>query len=407
MSDENDLKQIDPILNLPVSSPATSLCFVSRSDDDATHKQDDGDSSNSDSSEELVFRSSRLQKESKNLSNHVDALSNQFLASCQQDGTLLLWDLARRNSVSRLTMDGRGMTVKRTQATNSLLYQTRDLYGTVSIVDTNQWKIIEQYETFSQTFCHAAPCIGDENLLALPSRQDKIVNVVDRRDKEPIYTMPIENHGMVTSIAMSVSGGSHRPIVACGMESGSVVFHHFGTTHCHASNRGVQKLSNDPVLALDIVASPNSSSAESASESSNVMVIAGLAGDAAEVSELSKPEQGRVALLKAIHDPSLKDDWDIQIRARLATCRVDEASFGKPGVSICKFRPDGRLFAIGGWDQRIRLFERSQGRPMAILRGHRGSVNSLDWSPDAATSGLLASAGGDDGRIYIWQCYGT
>jgi WD40 repeat protein len=138
---------------------------------------------------------------------------------------------------------------------------------------------------------------------------------------------------------------------------------------------------------------------------SSAMAIVGMAGDVAEVAELPQSEQGRIALLKVTHDRA-NSDWNFRIRARLSTCRVDEKSYGKPGVSICRFRPgDGRLFAVGGWDHRVRLFERSKGTAMAILRGHTGSVNALDWAPDAISSGLLASTGGEDNQIHLWQCF--
>jgi len=42
---------------------------------------------------------------------------------------------------------------------------------------------------------------------------------------------------------------------------------------------------------------------------------------------------------------------------------------------------------------------------MAILKGNKGSIVDLDWSPDAITSGLLASAMENDKSISIWQCF--
>jgi WD40 repeat protein len=206
---------------------------------------------------------------------------------------------------------------------------------------------------------------------------------------------------MLTSLALSVSGGSQRPILACGMESGSVIFHDFSGS---ASSKTQYNLTKDPILAMDLVPSDINSTKTSADVSS-VLALAGMAGDASEVGELPKSDQGRVAVLKATHD-SVLVDWNVRMRARIATCSVDEMSYGKPGVSICRFRPgDGRLFAVGGWDHRVRLFERTTGTLMGILRGHSGSVNALDWAPDAKTSGLLASSAGDDNRIYLWQCF--
>lgn len=382
-------KSADPILNLPVHSSIASLCFVSHG---FSEKEDD----ESDSSEEsFEFRTSRLQKaqgESYNSAGkNLNILKNRYLTTCHHDGTVLLWDLSRREDIAKLSLDGPCLSLKRFDVTQKIMCQTRDLNGTVSILDINREFCVEnQLETFSQTFCQAAPCIGNRNLLALPSRQDNTFTVVDLRSNIPIDIMPIENNGMLTSLAMAV-GDRGRPIVACGMESGSVIFHHL--TDGHTRKRGVHSLSKDPVLSLDLFPSSNPLS---------VLAVAGMAGDAAEIGEVPKSEQGRIALLKATHT----DDWNITMRARLDTCRVDDTSYGKPGVGICKFRPvDGRLFAVGGWDHRIRIFERSQGKAMAILRGHTDSVDCLDWATDAHQTGLLASASSKENRVYLWQCF--
>lgn len=401
---EGGAKSLDPLVNLPVSSPVSSLCFIARGKGNIAY--DDASHDGSDSSGEIEFRSSHLQQKQGNDSISYRALhlfENRFMTSCHSDNTLRLWDLSRRESIHSLLLGGPGMAVKRTQARHTIMCQTRDPKGTVSLLDTNLLANQQQFETYSQTFCQAAPCIGNENLLALPSRKDNAVTVIDRRADVPLYTMSIEDHGMLTSLAICTAGQSMRPIMACGMESGSILFHEI--SEGPASNKAVYRLSKDPVLALDILPSPILDAARSNEAFSSVVTVAGLAGDSVEVGELPKSEQGRIALLKATHNKS-RNDWGVRLRARLDTCRVGEASFGRPGVSTCRFRPgDGRIFAVGGWDRRIRLFERSQGRAVAILRGHEGSVNSLDWAPDASQSGLLASAGADENRICLWQCF--
>jgi WD40 repeat protein len=400
-------RPIDPILNLPLASSATSLCFVNNQATTISNDDDSSDDS-SDTSEELDFRSSRLQRQ-KLSQPSSKILSNRFLVSCHLDGEALLWDLGRQTNIATVSLNrgGPGLAVKRMDSTRQILYQTRDPRGTVSIHSMDGGSgcsLIRNYETYSETFCQAAPCVGDSHLLALPSRQDSTVTVMDERASAPVVTIPIQKHGMLTSLAMSVSGGGGgtRPILACGMESGSVIFHDFSAGA--SSTKAEYKLTNDPILTMDLISSDNVGSDDK--NLSSVLALAGMAGDAAEVSELQESEKGRVALLKATTDPGSPTQWNFRLRARLATCRTDDQSYGKPGVSNCRFRPrDGRLFAVGGWDNRVRLFERSKGKAMAILRGHTGSVNALDWAPDAMTSGLLASAGGDDNRVYLWHCF--
>jgi len=195
------------------------------------------------------------------------------------------------------------------------------------------------------------------------------------------------------------------------MESGSVIF--FDTsTGSRSYSEACFSLGKNPVLTLDQLPSVSSHADKRLnrskkgtlsvqSDSNALLVAAGMAGDAEEMIGA-----GCGVLFKTTHcyRHHLKNPtWNFVQRARLSTCR---SSHGKPGVSICRFRPnDGRLLAIGGWDFRIRLFERSKGKPMAILKGNEGSIADIDWAPDATTSGLLASATRNGKSISLWQCF--
>ena len=412
----SSIQTIDPLCILPVPSPVVSLCFVSKSNEKAVTalSGDDSDTSDSDG-EEIEFRSSALnkgpQRERRGFGS-LDLFSDRYLISCDQKGEAFLWDLNQQKQVSRLDhddWDGPGLCVKRTANPHYVMLQTRDPNGTVSIYSWNgnsESSMIRKFETFSQTFCQAAPCKEDQHLFALPSRQDSVVTVVDDRDPVPVATILNPNHGMLTSLAMSIGNSQTegRYVVACGMESGSIVFHDLSTGGKNfSSSKSEINLGKDPVLSLDMV--PSDGVLSSPSDFSSVFAVAGMAGDAAEMNELPSSHQGAVSLVKAKCQSD--SNWNVRLRARMATCRIDDNSFGKPGVSICRFRPgDGRLVAVGSWDYRLRLFERSKGDLMAILRGHTGSVNAIDWAPDASESGLVASAGGEDSQIYIWSCYG-
>ncbi len=70
-----------------------------------------------------------------------------------------------------------------------------------------------------------------------------------------------------------------------------------------------------------------------------------------------------------------------------------------PGVGAVKVRRDEKLFATGGWDHRVRLFRWQDGVPLAVLRGHSESVNSLAFSSDLST---LVS-GGKDAKVASWE----
>jgi WD40 repeat protein len=162
-------------------------------------------------------------------------------------------------------------------------------------------------------------------------------------------------------------------------------------------------ISKDPILSLDMSHSevpPNSHATGS------IVTIAGWASDALTQSELPVSDRGTIALIKSTW--GMDTPWSSRIRLRLSTCSLDRMSAGKQGVDVCRFRPDGRLFAVGGWDKRLRIFDRAASSastsPLALLKAHTASVCAVDWAPDAPTSGLLAT-GAADGQICIWRCY--
>lgn len=483
---------IDPILSLPVPSPVASLCFVSGTETDpsgsADQGEDDGDDSDDsdsdDDDDEIQFRSSALLQgmsvpastvpASSNTITGQQSLQGRYLVSCHYDGEALLWDLTLQQRVGRITSSsssssgnhrGPGMAVRRTANSSRFLYQTRDEAGTVSLHalervhesginsctardDTSPTtiSIVRQYQTYTQSFCQATPCWGNEHLMAMPAGEEAATTVVDHRASNPVAVkISVEgNHGMLTSLGLSVVGeknGGNRTsnnksvILACGMESGTAFFYdlamprspilstdHTTTTTTTTQNdvpHSSYQLGKEPVLTLDLIPSTTTNPTSSA-----VLVVAGLAGDATEMALLPESEAGRAVLFKATAQHELlteraakttnenhrrndsQSTFHFRQRARLSTCRVDETSYGKPGVSTCRFRPcDGRLFAAGGWDRRIRLFDRTQGAAMAILKGNEGSVAALDWAPDADISGMLATSGSGTNLISFWQIF--
>ena len=71
-------------------------------------------------------------------------------------------------------------------------------------------------------------------------------------------------------------------------------------------------------------------------------------------------------------------------------------------VASVKFSPDGKLLAVGGY-QEVRLIDAASGKPLATLSGHADYVRSLAFSPDGK---MLAAAGGPPqrgGEIKIWD----
>ncbi len=325
-----------------------------------------------------------------------------------------------------------------------------------------------QMHTYSTTFCAMSPChtgnrsciSGARNLVALPTEEHSLAVVRDLRcdprgtpawrvamGDEYINSMygSRRKYGMVTSLALCVQKNTQRIVLGCGMENGSALFYDLGvvghgrdpwrtdpgrrdSSNMNASGGNDSDLNEsgfmcstllgkDPVLCMDIVSSYSHASqiiiardhnTNKERSSASVVAVAGCAGDADDIHDLPSHEQGTVSTIKVkLLDDSSQDVTNnscmkATVRSKTRTCSIE--SGGKIGVSICRFRPDGRVFAVGGWDHRIRVFGRTSSKPLAILRGHEKSVTAIDWAGDSASTGLLASSAGDR-RICIWRVF--
>lgn len=399
-----------------------------------------------------------LQQQKTSLSPPTDMfqdLHGRHLVTCYYNGECHIWDLYRRSIVESISSSkdvrGPGLTVRNLtsndQSTSSVdtrfFFQTRDESGTISLHDwgcSTKLKTVQTINCYSQSFCCAAPCQGNMNLIAIPCQEHSYVMVRDWRvpsshhpvayfhggsgedeDNSFAYPGPTAHtkYGMVTSLAM-VEDDSVT-LIACGMENGSVVYHDLSMLHkkskysyepCEIS------LGADPILSLDMVSSKLAvSDLEIDQQTHSYVSVVGMAGNEEDLIDLPQCDRGRIAVLKTSLCPNLKGDAMLQVRMRCRISASDKSSLPtttteilnrKPGVGICRFRPDGRIFAVGGWDKRVRIYDRRSNNrpdvPIALLRGHDESVNTLDWSPDAAISGLIAT-GSSDGQVHVWCCF--
>lgn len=476
----------DALFSLHPSGAAaavTGICFVQNnnapqnvvvgSNNDEDTDSDSGD----DNFEHLQFKCTNLllghdrQKRNRGgesessyqqATHHLSAASHTslfgvVLASCHQDGTCKLWDLATRRCIVNNAAEGRngpGLAVRRLDQMQQFVYQSRDVLGTVSLHDIHRpLDPILQLHTYSTTFCQMAPCdaaddgamiVGERNLIALPTQHQSVAIIRDLRCDptcSPSYRIDTgyycndniahsrRNYGMLTSLGLlNLQGKSQQLVLGCGMEDGSALFYDLrskrspwlldnaaeegGCLPEETSNFMCQiKLGNDPVLSLDL---SRSYSKDTGTQS--LVSVAGCAGDADEMSELPEEDQGTVSTIKIKlandltnvdrkmeHSSSnMSSSMKATIRTKTRTCSIE--SGGKIGVSVCRFRPDGRMFAVGGWDRRLRLFDRASSKPLAILQGHDDTVTAVDWAGNASSTGMLATGAGD-GRICIYRVF--
>lgn len=304
---------------------------------------------------------------------------------------------------------------------------------------------------------------GARNLVALPTEEHSIAVVRDLRcdpTGTPAWRVTMgeeylssmygtrRKYGMLTCLALCLQETTHRIVLGCGMENGSALFYDLGAMGHGRDQWQIEPgrsegkdfnnmnssggysdtdsrfmcstmLGKDPVLCMDIVSSYSQGSPLIAIEeedhltkqertSASLVAVAGCAGDADDLLELPEHEQGTVSTIKvrltanSSQDASKTSSMKATIRSKTRTCTIE--SGGKVGVSICRFRPDGRVYAVGGWDHRLRLFGRTSSKPLAILRGHDRSVTAMDWAGNSALSGLLATGAGDC-RICIWRMF--
>ena len=71
----------------------------------------------------------------------------------------------------------------------------------------------------------------------------------------------------------------------------------------------------------------------------------------------------------------------------------------KGQVSAVAFSPDGRTLMTGSWDQTVRLWDVATGLERANYNWDIGRVYCVTYAPD----GLRLAAGGDLGRVVVWD----
>lgn len=77
------------------------------------------------------------------------------------------------------------------------------------------------------------------------------------------------------------------------------------------------------------------------------------------------------------------------------------------GVNCVRIRGDRKVFSVGGWDGRIRIYSWSSLRPLAVLAEHKAAVVDIAHSMGSVSlwNSPIMGAAGLDGQISLWDLY--
>ena len=120
--------------------------------------------------------------------------------------------------------------------------------------------------------------------------------------------------------------------------------------------------------------------------------IATIAGHKGGINSVSFSPDGKT-LASGSYDGSVKL-WDVATRTNIATIAGH-----KGGINSVSFSPDGKTLASGSYDGSVKLWDVATRTNIATIAGHKGGINSVSFSPDGTT---LAS-GSYDGTVKLWD----
>eukprot|EP01028_Stygiella_incarcerata_P002386 TRINITY_DN14457_c0_g1_i1.p1 TRINITY_DN14457_c0_g1~~TRINITY_DN14457_c0_g1_i1.p1 ORF type:complete len:330 (-),score=62.57 TRINITY_DN14457_c0_g1_i1:55-1023(-) len=301
------------------------------------------------------------------LRGHLDSVNDvlfpgvsQTLLSCSLDGSIRIWDVecgsCRHVWDENKSFGGILCMAKRND--REVVLKRRG--GKVEMFNLEIGSGSFALDTGSLDFCRIIcwdDCIattGKESngLFAWDVRSGELVNEFHQKPDD-------HDHGMVMCLQRMTFGS--QDFILCGREDGSVDLLDMRTSTCIHS----QKIFKEAVLSVETLM--------------NGKIVAGSAD--CEIITLS-----------------LNQNPDASFGFR----PIRKEILPMKGTNCIKERSDGKIFAVGGWDRRVRIFQSRNGHPLAILKYHTGSVNCVDFH--SSGRGLLAS-GAADSRIALWNIY--
>jgi WD40 repeat protein len=275
----------------------------------------------------------------------------RVLASAGDDGTVRIWDVARRNQRAVIKVNATG-TDAVAFSPDGRLIATANFDGTVGIWDWAAGKSRAQLPGNSGLVGDVA--FSPDGRLIASGGQDGVVRVWDW--SAGVKKAELRGHkGNVRDVAFSPDGNE----VASAGDDGTVRIWDWAT------GKARTVIPSTPIPG-EKVANP--------------------------ISGIAFSSNGR---LLAVADPQEIRVWDW---ARDRVQRVVTTYPQSIGGGIA-FSPDGRLIASSNYDGTVQLLDWAKGGSLAVLRGHQGPVEDVAFSPN----GQLVASAGDDGTVRIWD----
>jgi WD40 repeat protein len=312
------------------------------------------------------------------------------IAAYDGDGLIRLWSVGSRPKLLR-TLPGHTGTV------NSVAFSPdgRTLISGGNDQTVGIWDIRAEDERNGPLLGHAAPvnsvAISSDGRTLASGSDDETIRLWDIRAREPIGR-PLRGHrAAVTSVSFSSDG---RLLASAGADRSVRLWD--ARTHTPIAPA---LTSSAPVTSVTF--SPDGRSVASIDDDDRIRVWSVRTHKLLDewpvflgpARSLAFTPDGRTLIFP---DGDGIENWDIRRR----TEDPETTSLHRGSVFSVDVSPDGHLIASAGEDQVVRLWELPSYEELTPpLAGHTAPIRSVAFSPDG---GRLA-ASGDDGTIRVWD----